>query len=61
MTNLQAFILGLIILTIQTITLLVLGFMFGLSGVVGTSCLFIVFNLFLMALGDLLRVVKIDR
>lgn len=61
MTNLQAFVLALIILTIQTVTLIVLGFMFGISGVVGTSCLFLVFNFFLIGLGDLLCVVKNDQ
>lgn len=61
MTNLQAFVLALIILTIQTVTLIVLGFMFGIRGVVGTSFLFIVFNFFLLALGNHLCVVNDDQ
>ena len=61
MTSLQAFILALIILTIQTITLIVFGLMFGVRGAVGTSFLFLVFNIFLLALGNHLCVVKVDQ
>ncbi len=58
MTSLQAFILALVILTIQTITLMVLGFMFGAKEVSATFFLFFVFNLLLIALGDGLCVVN---
>lgn len=58
MTNIQAFILAFIVLTIQTITLIVFGFKLGMSGVVSTAFLFLVVDLSLCAVGDILKVVK---
>lgn len=58
MTNLQAFILALIILTIQTVTLIVFGFKFGMQGVVATFLLFLIVDVVLCALVDDLKVVK---
>lgn len=58
MTNLQAFILALIILTIQTITLIVFGMKFEDQGVIGTFLLFLFVDLCLCACGDILKVVK---
>jgi len=58
MTNIQAFILAFIVLTIQTITLIVFGFMFGMEGVVATSILFLTVDLSLCACADILKVVK---
>ena len=49
MTNIQAFILAFVVLTIQTITLIVFGFMFGAQGVVATSTLFLSVDLILCA------------
>ena len=58
MTNLQAFTLAFIVLTIQTITLIMFGFKLGMSGVIGTAFLFLVVDFFLCAVGDILKVVK---
>lgn len=58
MTNIQAFILAFIVLTIQTVTLIVFGFMFGMQGVVATSILFLTVDLILCACADILKVVK---
>lgn len=58
MTNLQAFILTLIVLTIQTVTLIVFGFKLGMDGVVATAFLFLVVDFFLCAVCDILKVVK---
>ena len=58
MTNIQAFVLALIILTIQTVTFIVFGFMFGMQGVVATSILFLTVDLILCACADILKVVK---
>ena len=58
MTNIQAFVLALIILTIQTITLIVFGFKFGIQGVIATFLLFLIVDLCLCACGDILEVVK---
>lgn len=58
MTNIQAFILALIILTIQTITLIVFGFKFGMQGVVATFLLFLIVDVVLCALVEDLKVVK---
>mgnify|MGYP003610095300 CR=1 FL=1 len=58
MTDVQAFVLALIILTIQTVTLIVFGFMFGMQGVVATFLLFSIFNLVLAGCADALNVVK---
>lgn len=58
MTNIQAFILVFVILTIQTVTLIVFGFKFGMQGVISTAFLFLVVDFFLCAVGDILKVVK---
>ena len=58
MTNIQAFVLALIILTIQTITLIVFGFKFGMQGVIATFLLFLIVDLCLCACADMLKVVK---
>lgn len=60
MTSLQAFTLALVILTIQAVTLIVFGFILGVRGVVGTALLFLVFNFFLVALGEYICVIKDD-
>lgn len=58
MTNLQAFILAFIVLTIQTITLIVFGFKLDMYGVVGTAFLFSIVDFLLCAVCDILKVVK---
>ena len=58
MTNIQAFILAFVVLTIQTITLIVFGFMFDGEGVGATSILFLAVDLGLCACADILKVVK---
>lgn len=58
MTNIQAFILTFVVLTIQTITLIVFGFMFGMQGVVATFLLFVVVDMCLCACASDLKVVK---
>lgn len=58
MTNVQAFVLALIILTIQTVTLIVFGFMFGMQGVVATFLLFLIVDMCFCACADILKVVK---
>lgn len=58
MTNIQAFVLALIILTIQTITLIVFGFMFDGEGVVATGTLFLAVDLSLCAVASELKIVK---
>lgn len=58
MTNLQAFALAFIVLTIQTITLIVFGFKLGMDGVVGTAFLFLIVDFCLCAVCDTLKVVK---
>lgn len=58
MTNLQAFALAFIVLTIQTITLIVFGFKLGMDGVVGTAFLFLIVDFCLCAVCDILKVVK---
>ena len=58
MTNIQAFILAFVVLTIQTITSIVFGFMFGMQGVVATFLLFLIVDLCLCACADILKVVK---
>ena len=60
MTNIQAFILAFVVLTIQTITLIVFGFMFGVQGVVATFLLFVIVNLALVGCADTLKIVKKD-
>ena len=58
MTNIQAFILAFIVLTIQTITLIVFGFMFDGEGVVATSILFLTVDLSLCAVASDLKIIK---
>ena len=58
MTNIQAFILAFIVLTIQAVTLIVFGFMFGMQGVVATFLLFVIVDMCLCACADILKVVK---
>ena len=58
MTNIQAFILAFVVLTIQTVTLIVFGFMFGMQGVVATFLLFVIVDMCLCACADILKIVK---
>ena len=58
MTNIQAFILAFIVLTIQTITLIVFGFMFGGEVVSATSMLFLAVDLSLCACASELKIIK---
>jgi hypothetical protein len=57
MTKIQAFILVFVVLTIQTVTLTVLGFMFG-KGVFATGMLFLIVDVCLCACADILKIVK---
>ena len=58
MTNIQAFVLALIILTIQTITLIVFGFKFGMQGVVATFLLFLIVDFVIAVCAETLNIVK---
>ena len=58
MTNIQAFILAFIVLTIQTITLIVFGFMFGMQGVVATFLLFVIVDMCLCGCASDLKIIK---
>ena len=58
MTNIQAFILAFVVLTIQTITLIVFGFMFDGAGVVATGILFLSVDLILGAVASDLKIIK---
>ena len=62
MTNIQAFILAFVVLTVQTVTLIVFGFMFdgeGVGeGVVATGILFMAVDLILCACAIELKIVK---
>ena len=58
MTNIQVFILAFVVLTIQTITLIVFGFMFGMQGVVATFLLFLIVDLAIVGCADILKIVK---
>ena len=58
MTNIQAFILAFVVLTIQTVTLIVFGFMFGMQGVVATFLLFVIVDVCLCACADILKIIK---
>ena len=58
MTNIQAFILAFIVLTIQTVTLIVFVFMFGMRGVITTFALFVIVDMCLCACADILKIVK---
>ena len=58
MTNIQAFILDFTVLTIQTITLIVFGFIFGMQGVVATSLLFLIVDSVIAGCAETLNIVK---
>ena len=58
MTNIQAFILAFVVLTIQTITLIVLGFTVHGEGVGTTSMLFLALDLGLCACAIELKIIK---
>ena len=58
MTNIQAFILAFVVLTIQTITLIVFGFMFGMQGVVATFLLFLIVDSVIAWCAETLNIVK---
>ena len=58
MTDIQAFSLAFVVLTIQTITLIVFGFMFGIDGVAATLFLFVIVDACLCACADILQIVK---
>ena len=58
MTNIQVFILAFVVLTIQAITLIAFGFMFGAPVVVVTFCLFVLVDVCLCACVDALKIVK---
>ena len=58
MTNIQAFILAFVVLTIQTITLIVSGFMFGVPAVMAAFWLFVIVDVCLCAVASDLKVVK---
>ena len=58
MTNIQAFILAFVVLTIQTVTLIVFGFMFDMQRVFETFFLFWFVDMCLCACGDILKIVK---
>ena len=58
MTNIQAFILAFIVLTIQAVTLIVLGFMFDGEGVVATGILFLAVDLSLCVVASDLKIIK---
>ena len=58
MTNIQAFILAFVVLTIQTITLIVFGFMFGMQGVVTTFLLFLIVDFVIAGCADILKIIK---
>jgi F0F1-type ATP synthase assembly protein I len=58
MTNIQAFILAFIMLTIQTVTLIVFGLMFGIDGAAATFFLFVIVDVCLCACADILKIVK---
>ena len=58
MTNIQAFILAFVVLTVQTVTLIVFGFMFDDEGVVAIGMLFMAVDLILCACAIELKIVK---
>lgn len=58
MTNIQAFILAFIVLTIQTITLIVFGFMFDDLAVGATFLLFVIVDMCLCAVASDLKIIK---
>ena len=58
MTNIQAFVLALIILTVQTITLIVFGFVFGIDGAAATLFLFVIVDVGLCSCAYILKIIK---
>ena len=58
MTSIQVFVLAFIVLTIQTIALIVFGFMFGAQGAVATGILFLSVDLILCACAIELKIIK---
>jgi hypothetical protein len=58
MTNIQAFTLAFVVLTIQTVTLIVFGCMFDGEGVGATSILFLAVDLSLCAVASDLKIIK---
>lgn len=58
MTNIQAFILAFVVLTIQTVTLIVFGFLFGMHIALETFFLFVIVDICLCACADILQIVK---
>lgn len=58
MTNIQAFILAFVVLTIQTVTLIVFGFMFGTRGVVATFFLFVIVDMCFCVVASDLKIIK---
>ena len=58
MTNIQAFILAFVVLTIQAVTLIVFGFMFDMQRVFETFFLFVSVDMCLCACADILKIVK---
>ena len=58
MTNIQAFIRAFIVLTIQTITLIVFGFMLDGKGVFATGMLFLAVDLSLCVVASDLKIIK---
>ncbi len=58
MTNIQAFILAFVVLTIQAVTLIVFGFMFGMQGVVATFLLFLIVDFVIVWCAETLNIVK---
>ena len=58
MTNIQAFILAFILLTIQTVTLIVFGFVFGIDGAAATLFLFVIVDVALCSCADILKIIK---
>ena len=58
MTNIQAFVLAFIVLTVQTVTLIVFGFMFDMQAIVATFLLFLIVDFVIAGCADILKVVK---
>ena len=58
MTNIQAFILAFIVLTVQTITLIVFGLMFGIDGAAATFLLFLIVDSVIVWCAETLNIVK---
>ena len=58
MTNIQAFILVFVVLTIQTITLIAFGFMFDGERVVATFLLFLIVDFVIAGCAETLNIVQ---